>query len=253
LVSAWELTNATASLLLPPGGLIVVGLVGLAFARVHVRTGIGIAAFSFLALYALGTPLCSKSLLRTLEDPYTDPVKDRGAGAIVVLGGGSYANAPEYGGDTVSKETLERLRYAALLHRRTGKPIMVSGGNPMRIHTSEGEQMRAALHDFGVATKWVEGSSNNTLESARMAQRTLNQEGIDSVYIVTHAWHMPRAKMAFQHAGFRVVQAPLGYSTMPAFAMLSLVPNGGGMRDSYMFFHEIVGIAWYRLKFARER
>ena len=39
--------------------------------------------------------------------------------AIVVLGGGRRAHAPEYEGETVSPATLERMRYGARLHRET--------------------------------------------------------------------------------------------------------------------------------------
>ena len=41
--------------------------------------------------------------------------------AIVLLSGGLYARAPEYGGeDTISPTTLFRARYAARLHRLGG-------------------------------------------------------------------------------------------------------------------------------------
>src|SRR5580765_1139325 len=52
------------------------------------------------------------------------------AEAIVVLGGGRYLDAPEYGGDTAGPSTLERLRYGAKLGRETRLPILVSGGKP---------------------------------------------------------------------------------------------------------------------------
>lgn len=254
MISTWELTNITARLLLPPGGLILLGLLGLALARSHARSGTGIGLFALLSLFALSTPVVGRALLQTLEDAYTEPGKDRGAGVIVVLGGGSYARAPEYGGDTVSKETLERLRYAALLQRRTGKPVLASGGNPAGISSSEGEQMKTVLREFGATAKWVEGGSDNTFESARMTQKILKQAGFDSVYLVTHAWHMPRAKMAFQNAGLRVVPAPIGYSgNGQAMRLLDFIPSAAGLVKSSHFFHEIAGIAWYRLKFARDR
>ena len=45
-MSAWELTNITARLVLPPGGLILLGLIGLAFVRTHVKAGTAVASFA---------------------------------------------------------------------------------------------------------------------------------------------------------------------------------------------------------------
>ena len=253
-MSAWELTNVTAQLLLPPGGLILIGLIGLALVRSHARAGVAVASFALLSLLALSTPIVSRNLLRTLEHPYVDPVRERGAEAIVVLGGGVYALAPEYGTAAVGPGTLERLRYAAHLHRRTGKPVLVSGGNPAHYQSSEAHQMKVALKDFGVTVRWVEPESPNTAENARLSQKMLKHAGIDSVFLVTHAWHMPRAKMAFQNAGLRVIPAPLAFRQAPPRATaLDFVPSAYALADSWHFFHEIAGIAWYRLKFARQR
>lgn len=253
MLSSWELTNVTSQLVLPPGGLILLGLIGFALVRSHARLGAGVAFLALLSLYLLAMPLVSRSLLHTLEDPYGDPGEDAAVGAIVVLGGGSYSGAPEYGGDTVSTDTLERLRYAAHLQRRTGKPVLVSGGNPRGLGSSEGEQMKEALRDFGVTARWVEGASNNTFENARLSRQALKQAGIDTVYLVTHAWHMPRAKMAFVNSGLRVIPAPTGYRMSDRLRLLDFVPSASALRDSFFFFHEIAGMGWYRLKFARER
>lgn len=244
-----ELIKIAERLVLPPGGLIVLGLFGLALARSHPRAGTRIALFALLSLYLLSTPIVGHGLLQTLESPYEDPAQYGGASAIVVLGGGSYPGAPEYGGDTVSKDTLERLRYAAHLHHRTGRPVLVTGGNPAGLDTTEGAQMKTALREFGVVPTWLETGSDNTWENARLTHRLLTQSNIDSVYLVTHALHMRRARLAFQYAGLRVVPAPLGYSRQ-RLRILSFLPSASALRDSSDFFHEIVGIAWYRLKFA---
>ena len=252
-MSAWELTNVTARLLLPPGGLILLGLVGLALVRSHLKAGLSVASFALLSLLALSTPIVSRNLLKTLEDPYSDPAKAN-ADAIVVLGGGLYPAAPEYGSATIAAFSLERIRYAAHLQRRTGKPILVTGGDPAGYNASEGQQMKVALKELGANVRWVESASANTYENARLSKKILKQAGIDSVFLVTHAWHMPRAKMAFQNAGLRVVPAPTAFRTEPPrFSMLDLVPSAEGLQQSWFFFHEIAGIAWYRLKFARER
>jgi uncharacterized SAM-binding protein YcdF (DUF218 family) len=251
-MSAWALTNAIAHVVLPPGGLIVLALVGLAVARLRARSGFAICAAALVVLCLLSLPFVSRKLLRTLEVPYVDPVAIGSAGAIVVLGGGSYARAPEYGGDTVARDTLERLRYAAALHRRTGKPILVSGGNPAHLSSSEGEQMAAALHDFGTSATWVEGTSDNTYESAYLTRAALQPASIDTVYLVTNAWHMPRAAMAFERAGLHVIPAPTAFAPEATHG-LDLLPDPSGFRDAFTYFHEIAGIVWYRLKFTHKR
>lgn len=249
-MSAWELTNVTAQLVLPPGALILLGLLGLALLRARVRFGASLAAFALVSLYLLSTPIAARFLIQLLEPPYTDPASEPGGSAIVVLTGGSYLRAPEYGGDTVSRFSLERARYAAHLHRRTGKPILVTGGSPIGAGTSEAAQMKAVLREFGVTTQWIEDASNNTYENARNSYALLTKAGVKSVYLVTHAWHMPRARIAFERAGFHVIAAPMSYKTNTGIMLLDFFPNPAAYTDSFHFFHEILGIAWYRLKFA---
>lgn len=248
-MSAWELTNITARLVLPPGILILLGLLGLALVRSRVRFGASLALFAFLSLYLLSTPIVARFLMQSLQPPYVDPAKERSAGAIVVLTGGLYPRAPEYGGDTVSYLSLERARYAAHLHRRTGKPVLVTGGNPIGADTSEAEQLKAALREFGVTVKWIEGASNNTFESARLTHQALKKTGVQSVYLVTHAWHMPRAKMAFERAGLHVIPAPMAFKTVSRIMPLDFFPSAYALYESSLFFHEVLGIVWYRLKF----
>ena len=250
MISVWELTNTTARLALPPGLLILLGLVGLAVMRASPRIGRGLTFFSLIAILLLSLPIVSSSLLRLLEPPYVDPATDKRGGAIVVLGAGSYSGAPEYGHDTVGRVSLERLHYAAYLQRRVRKPVLVSGGNPLRGEWSEAAQMQSALKDFGVAATWVEEGSNNTLENARMSFRLLHAAGIKTVYVVTHAWHMPRARFAFERAGFTVIPAPTGYTTRVRVTLLDFVPGGKALFDSGIFFHEVAGLVWYRLKSA---
>jgi uncharacterized SAM-binding protein YcdF (DUF218 family) len=248
-VSAWELTNITSRLILPPALFLLLALIGLSLARSRMRFGAGIALFSMLALFTLSIPVVGNRLVRLLEVPYSDPTHDPSPGAIVVLGGGSYVNAPEYEADTVAMATLERLRYGAYLQRRTGKPILVSGGNPAGGATTEGEQMKNALRDFGATAKWVESASDNTFENAKFSRQTLKKAGVQSVYLVTNAWHMQRAQMAFERAGLHVIPAPMGYKTRGRLKPLDFIPTAHGLMDSSIFFREVLGMVWYRLKF----
>lgn len=250
MITLWELTNFTAALVLPPGLLIVIALIAVSLLGVAPRFGRWTATLALAALYVLSTPIVGRELLQSIEVPYVDPANDKRGGAIVVLGGGSYFRAPEYGHDTVSGATLERLRYAAHLHRRIKKPILVSSGNPVRADSTEGSQMQATLKDFGVMATWVEEGSKNTFENARLTYRILERSGIKTIYLVTNAWHMPRARFAFERAGFTVVPAATGFKTTMRLMLLDFVPSVSGMAQSWTFFHEVVGLAWYRLKFA---
>lgn len=253
MISTWELTNATARLVLPPGVLILLGLIGLCLIRASPRLGRALALFALIALYVLATPIASRTLVRAIEVPYADPTLDRRGGAIVVLGGGSYVRAPEYHHDTVGRASLERVRYGAYLHRALRRPLLVTSGNPMGADTTEGAQMQAALREFGVSAMWIEEGSNNTLENARLTRRLLNASGIRTIYLVTHAWHMQRARMAFEGVGFTVIPAPLGYKTTLRLMLLDFIPTAEALSDSGIFFHETAGLAWYRLKFALAR
>lgn len=247
---SWLLTQIVSALLLPPLNLLLLFTLG--FLLWHKRPVIArlLVALSLLLLWVLSTPFFAEALLHGLEgDPYVTDTRKPLADAIVVLGGGTYFHAPEYGGDTVSSETLERLRFAAKLQRETGKPLLVTGGKPAGNQVSEAEQMKQVLEqEFKVPVQWVEGASDNTEQNARYSREMLKQAGIDRIYLVTHAWHMPRAVLSFQRAGFQVVPAPTAYTTRYQTDVLAFIPNAKALRASRTFLHELIGLFWYQLK-----
>ena len=204
---------------------------------------------ALVTLYALSTPFLSGALLNMLEPAPRDPLADKSGQAIVVLGGGTYFSAPEYGRDTVSSATLVRLRYAAHLQRAVNKPVMVTSGAPQGNPVSEAELMKQVLEtDYGIPVRWTEKDSRNTLENARLSRRALDAAGIQRIYLVTHAWHMPRARLAFEHSGFTVIPAGTGYSTRYKRSALDFLPNASALLDSSLVFHEVIGIGWYHLR-----
>ncbi len=256
------LTALVASLLLPPLCFILPALGGLALMRRRRTAGLLLALVSLCALVAASTPFVSDRLLAALETPPLAAVparvpqaaaqapRVRAGAAIVVLGGGLGRESPEYGTDTVSPATLERLRYAAWLHRRTGLPILVSGGRPIDTRLSEAETMRDSLTaDFNAPPRWIEADSLNTRENAARAQALLAPEAIRSVYLVTHAWHMPRARRAFEQAGLEVIAAPTGYTSITPSPM-AWIPSGQALRNTHIALREWLGQAWYRLNSA---
>ncbi len=246
---SWQLTNALTAFLIPPGLLILVLGAGLALLHSHPRTSRTLMIFSTACLYLLAMPITATFLLQQWEAPPLQAEQLKNAQAIIVLGGGKYPRAPEYGGDTVASMSLVRLRYAAALQRRTGLPVLVSGGSPEGSATDEAQTMRSALvQEFAVPVRWSEGRSNNTLENARLTRELLAKEGIRRICLVTHAWHMPRARLAFEHAGFEVIATPTAHATRHPLVFLHFLPDASALLDSALFFREVIGTVWYRLR-----
>jgi uncharacterized SAM-binding protein YcdF (DUF218 family) len=243
---SWLATNLLAAFLLPPlnGLLLVIAGWWLwhrrpLLARTFAGTGL-------LLLWLLALPAVGGAMLRTLEGGPLARADLQQAQAIVVLGGGLYRDAPEYGGDTVGDATLLRLRYAAKLQRESGLPLLLTGGNPDGGNLSEAEAMRRTLTgEFGVPVRWVESASNNTRESARFSAALLKPEGISRILLVTHAWHMPRAVQSFSEAGFAVSPAPTLFHHAP-LSLLDFLPTQYG--ESRLAIHEWIGLVWYRLR-----
>ncbi|MFM2397466.1 MAG: hypothetical protein RLZZ144_716 [Pseudomonadota bacterium] len=247
---SWFFTNLIGSLLLPPLNLLILALVGFWYWRKSPRLARAILVFSIALLWLFSTPYVVDGLLQHLEGkPVQAQTSPRQAEAIVVLGGGTYFAAPEYGGDTLNAESLQRVRYAAKLYRETGLPVLVSGGKPLGNAMSEAQQMKNVLEqEFKVPVKWLEGDSATTFENAKFSQALLADAGIKRIYLVSHAWHLPRAIPVFEAVGLTVVPAPTAFTTRYQTDLLAFVPNAFALRDSRIYCHEMIGSLWYRLK-----
>lgn len=242
------------SLLFPPGLNIVIALAGLALWPWRRRAAMMVLAADTVLLYVLSLPVTAWTLMSALQtSPPLNPLdlKNGAAQAIVVLGAGRYADAPEYGGDTVSPFELERLRYGVRLQRLSRLPLLLVGG---KTETEEGRipearlMKEAAENDFAASAMWTEENSRTTAENAANAAALLRAHGIRRVYLVTHAWHMPRALWSFRHYDIEAVPAPTGFITRDAgnreFAWL---PGSSALNNVRLALHEFTGLMWYRL------
>ncbi|MEY4960045.1 MAG: hypothetical protein RL610_224 [Pseudomonadota bacterium] len=245
---SWTATNLVSAFLLPPLNLILLGALGVLLLKHHPRLGRFLLASTLLLLYLISTPFIVETMLQKFETPYVADLVDSEGQVIVVLGGGTYFNAVEYGGDTVNRYSLERIRYASHLYQLTGKLILVTGGAPLGNATSEAEQMKSVLeNEFMTPVKWVEGTSNNTHENAYKSYEILKKDGITHIMLVTHAWHMPRAVKEFERAGFQVTPAPTAFTTRYRTDGLAYLPTASALQQSRIFIHEVIRLLWYRL------
>ncbi|MGE5320044.1 MAG: YdcF family protein [Hyphomicrobiaceae bacterium] len=243
-------TNLIALVLLPPLSLVILLVAGLIVHRRHPRLAMSLILLSTAALYALSTPWVGGLLQKTLE--ISRPVAAgelKTADAIVVLGSGRHLDAAEYGCDTLNGRSLERLRYAAFLHRASGLPILVTGGKPGGGTLPEGRIMQRILQsEYGIAPRWIEDASLTTWDNARLSAPLLHQSGVRRIVLVTHAWHLRRAVPLFEARGFSVIPAGIQFSGTRLDSILDLLPTPAGLRDSTFALHEWLGILWYKLR-----
>ena len=240
-----------AALLLPPTGPILLALFGLWLAHSKSRRwrhgGTFLTVAALLTLLVLSLPLTGNTLLAQLEtNPPISKAQLAEVQAIVILGGGSYHSAPEYGGDTVGWASLERIRYGAKLAREARLPLLVTGGSPFG-GRPEGESMKVVLEsEFGIKVRWVEAASRDTAENASLSAPLLHSAGITRIALVSHGWHLPRAIPLFEREGLTVTPAPTVF-TQPSPSLIEDLLPGGGLRNSRFALHEYLGLLFNTL------
>ena len=238
------------NLILPPGGPILIGVIGLLLLQRR-RMGTTLLATSVVSAYACSIPFTADVFnyyVQSISALAEHDLEKEKPDAIVVLAGGLYDDAPEYGADTVNLRTLGRMRYAARLAHRTGLPLLAVGGYAEE-GLPEADLMKPILtEEFGIPTVWVENTSRNTWENAFHSAPLLKSRGVDTVVLVTHAAHMPRASESFQRAGLRVIPAPtLFFPSQPeASEIYSWIPSYAAVSRLHYALHETLGRLWYR-------
>jgi uncharacterized SAM-binding protein YcdF (DUF218 family) len=248
------------TLILPPASLFLLIAIGLLLWRRWPRAGRIVAGTGLAALVLLSSNAGAAFLVRPLEGmtaPLLAPER-AGAQAIVVLAAGRLQDAPEYGGlDIPDYYALARMRYGAHLQRRTGLPLLVTGGNGgnggnKREYAKADAMADALREDFGVPVRWVEPLSRNTAENAAYSAALLRKDGVKRILLVTDAMHMPRSRTVFEAAGLEVVSAPTMFFSDQARSLGAWLPSAEGMRRSWYATYEWMGIVWYRLHQGRK-
>lgn len=257
----WAMRNFIAELLMPPGIWILMSLGALFFLRHRQILQRSLLVFALMMIWVSSTPAFASWFTNQLDSflHWPKPVQISGlphhqqssnedqAQAIVVLGGGRRLGAkdsPEYFDQDLSKESLERVRMAAKLARHTGLPILTSGGQP------ESTIMALVLKkEYAIDVKWVEDQSNTTQENALYSFGILKKESINHIYLVTHYWHMPRAKSIFEQQGYRVTAIPHGFFQLDNYTPLDFYPSSHGIATTRQVWHELLGSMWYRIRY----
>lgn len=256
-IESWK--PVIAALVLPPLPFFLLLLVG---ARLILpRRGLGWFVI-LLSLTGLWLSAClgfgqvlTQSVLKPPAPLGTEAIAELKAAAqarqrvaIVVMGGGSEALAPEYGVSNLTTPSLERLRYGLWLGRQTGLPVAFTGGVGWGRTDGQAEAQIAAniaAKEFGQPLKWLEERSRDTRENAMRTVPLLKAEGITHVVLVTHGWHMPRAQKMFEEAAggaIKVQPAPMGLAQRAGSPALDWIPTPLGYTRVQQALREMLAL-----------
>ena len=247
------------SFLVPPGCFILALFVLFLVMKRRYRLRVGFIA---LFLYLFSIQPVSDFLLKPLEDAFPSISSpsissllveefDFSPDAIVVLGGGTIMGSPDEGGyDSLGADALKRAVYAFNISRFFPVPIIFSGGKVFdygQESEAEAAQRLFVLLGWDMENFIAEGNSRNTWENAKETAAL----GIDKAVLVTSAYHMRRSVYCFEQNGITVLPAPTDYKTNRGrrLDLMSFLPSIGSLVNSYLAFHEHIGLLYYILAY----
>lgn len=206
---------------------------------------------SWVVLWSL--PITSLTAGQWLEQRYeVDHSAISNADAMVVLGGHTAQNrlnwfVPLSDGDAVHR----RVDTAFALFEHGKAPIIIVSGAAYEGDVSEAQGMAWQLRQLGVPESaiLIEEQSHTTRENAVYTQQLMQQQGLDTLLVVTSALHMPRAMGVFKHLGVNAYAAPNppqvvlppGQSTWFAY-----LPNRLALASSRSIIKEYLGYWVYQ-------
>ena len=249
----FALKKIAASLLLPPGVLILlIGAVGLMLMYSR-RWRLGLANIVIgLILWILSVAPVSNGLMRGLESGLSFPANPSGD-VIILLGGGLISGVPDIDGKGApTASSMGRIVAAARLYRRLELPIIVTGGRVYAdIDVAEATVARRFLVDLGVPEDRIieEDRARDTAQNARLTAVICRQRGFSRPILLTAAYHLKRARMAFDAAGMPVTVFPAYFlgTRDRAYAPRHLLPSAEALYTSIQALHEYLGIWYYQL------
>lgn len=232
--------------------LLVVALV-LFMAR-HRRTAFFMAAAGICWAVFWSLPATSLWAGGRLEQLYPQqlPSELPTAGAIVVLGGNTANNRPNWFEPFDKDTAAPRVDTAAILYKSHRAPLIVLSGAALEGKTSEAQIMARTLEDQGVPKEAMilETRSRNTHENGLYTAAKLKALHITRILLVTSALHMPRAMAVFRKQGIIATAAPAAPQIfVPAEPGFSFwLPNMRSLDASRSIIKEYVGMLAYWIR-----
>ena len=206
-----------------------------------------------LFLFLFGSTTLSSKLIGTLEKPYIGGIVDGNAtaDAVVVLGGYTSGGGEELTGIDASEAFDRILTGIELIKAGKANQLFVGGG---MYRLNDGRKS-----EFSVIEPWIKrwdltdvpigtlGDSGNTYGESQSVKKLMDKNGWSKIFLVTTAWHLPRARAVFESSGVRVIPVGCDFRSIPK-GKLKVFPSSGRLESLQIFLQEKVGWMYYRSK-----
>lgn len=199
-----------------------------------------------LGLWVLSTPAGSSLIAEPLEPILPSPLTRAGeADGILVLACVHYENHNLELPDRYGECALRRVLYGVMLHRKTGLPLIFSGGHMEGKQISEAESSKSLAIAMGASPKAIllspQGQDTAT-ETAAVAKQWKGQ----TLMIVTTATHMSRSVYLLEQAGTQAIPAPIARTVFPDnlewTSIESYIPSSKNLERSSAAIYEWLGL-----------
>lgn len=242
---------------LPSIGYLFYGFVALAVLAFRATKGSRLrrGRFAFVALaiwtWAFCTPVVANQIEASLEAPYpeiVDPPKSENA-LIVVLSSGMTLRRHGRWVAELDRAGWERTYAAIKLWRRLGGELLFVGQPSGDPKLSVAGVMADVARASGVPEEaiHVETKSATTRENLRFSKSLIAAHPGDA-WLVTSATHMRRAMAVASAEDLELRPFPCDHRTTNFRHWYAWLPSNGGAANFSEVWHEVVGLAWYRLR-----
>ncbi len=223
-------------------GLVLVIAIGKRFPVLGRR----VTSLVLIVLTIFSLPVTSSALLGSLEKryPVTALAGLPNADAVLFLAGATEPPMPPRQEAELGSRG-DRLLLAARLMKSGKAPLLfISGGRGEA--RGEPDYSVEILREWGVDVSHIvtERDSHDTKSSAAAMAILLDQKGIDSILLVTSAYHMPRAMRLFGNLASSVVPVTANHFMRLGGnpGLRDWIPNAFSLSGSTLALHEYLGM-----------
>ncbi|MGZ5260742.1 MAG: YdcF family protein [Burkholderiales bacterium] len=202
--------------------------------------------------YCFSTPAIANAWIDHLESRY-ERVTNVASGVhdtlIVVLSSGFAIKIADHDAMKLDAPGWERTYAGIQLWRKAGGQLLFVGEPSPDGKQSIAELMAEVARESGVPTTaiQVETRSRNTFENLQFSKAIIAAHG-ENAWLVTSAIHMPRAMAVARNLGLRIRPYPCDYRATQLRHWYAWLPNADGPAMHAEAFHEVVGLAYYRIR-----